>query len=201
MTEYINIKKSLINVNHSILVIIDIQDSFLEKYSDTVSIPLLEKTVWILKIAKQLNIPVVAMAEDIEHAGTLNQNILDGLPKATKIHNKDSFGLADQPEILVDINTTGRKTAVLVGVETNVCVAQSALGLMENGYHAVVLKDAVATTAGDDDVGLNRMSEAGAVISSVKAIVYEWLRSVSYSVEVYERDPSIENDIPDCLAL
>ncbi len=201
MSKHKNIKRSLINVENSILVIIDIQDSFLKKYNDTVSKSLLEKTVWTLKVAKQLNIPVVAMAEDINHAGTLNHNILDELPKNTKIHNKDSFGLTGQGEILADINATGRKTAVLVGVETDVCVAQSALGLMEKGYQVVVLKDAVATTAGDDSIGLNRMSEAGAVISSVKSILYEWFRTNSYSEEIYEQNPSIKKEIPDSLTL
>jgi len=110
-----------------------------------------EKVAWLLQIAGLLDVPVIAMAEDINRAGNLTQAIQDVLPKEISIFSKDSFGLADNPDILAAVKATGRKTAILVGMETDVCVAQSALG----------------------------MREAGAVISSVKALYYEWLRSVS----------------------
>ena len=197
-----DIRKSLVNVNDSILVIIDIQDHFLKKYNSAVSKPLLEKVVWLLKIAAHLEVPVVAMAEDIDHTGNLNSAILKTLPREIKVHNKNAFGLAENPEILADVEATNRKTAILVGTETDVCVAQSALGLMACGYQVVVLADAVATTAGDEQTGLNRMREAGAVISSVKAITYEWLRTVQNTARFFEKFPELDAaELPGCLSL
>jgi len=202
MDKNTDIKKSLVNVDDSILVVIDIQDSFLIKYHDSVGKLLLQKVVWLLKIAGHLNVPVVAMAEDIDRAGNLNQYIQDALPKALKIHNKNAFGLAGNPEILADVEASGRNTAILVGTETDVCVSQSALGLMERGYQVVVLKDAIATTAGDGEIGLGRMRDAGAVISSVKAITYEWLRSVQNTIELFEKCPELETtELPAGLSL
>jgi nicotinamidase-related amidase len=197
-----DIRKSLVDVDDSVLMVIDIQDHFLNKYDPAVSRPLLEKVVWLLKIARCLDVPVVAMAEDIDNAGNLNSAILDVLPNKAKVHNKNAFGLAGNPEILADVDATGRKTAILVGTETDVCVAQSALGLMECGYRVVVLKDAIATTAGDEQTGLNRMRDAGAAISSVKAITYEWLRSVQNTTELFEKFPQLEAaELPGCLSL
>jgi nicotinamidase-related amidase len=155
----------------------------------------------MVKLAEVLDVPVVVMGEDIDNIGTVNQSILDALPDTIKVHNKNSFGLAGQPEILADVESTGRKTAVLIGMETDVCVAQSALGLMENGYQVVVAKDAVATTPGGEEIGLNRMHDAGAVISSVKAIHYEWLRTVDKTVEMYSLAPELEQQEPDSLDL
>jgi len=192
MDKNVDIKKSLVNADDSILVVIDIQDSFLIKYDDSIGKPLLQKVVWLLKIAGHLNVPVVAMAEDIDRAGNLNQFIRDALPKPLKIHNKNAFGLTGNPEILADVEASGRNTAILVGTETDVCVSQSALGLMEHGYQVVVLQDAIATTAGDEEVGLGRMRDAGAAISSVKAITYEWLRSVQNTIELFEKHPELE---------
>jgi len=201
MRENTDIQKSLVDVDDSVLVIIDIQDSFLNKYDDAVGKPLLEKVVWLLKIAEHLNVPVVAMAEDTDKAGNLNQSIQDSLPKDAKIHNKNAFGLAANPDILADVEATGRNTAILVGTETDVCVAQSALGLMQCGYGVVVLKDAIATTAGDEDTGLDRMRDAGAAISSVKAITYEWLRTVQNTTEFFERFPELEaGELPSSLS-
>jgi nicotinamidase-related amidase len=202
MSKIIDIKKSLVDVDDSILVVIDIQDHFLIKYDDTVGKQLVEKVVWLLKIAGRLNVPVVAMAEDIDNAGNLARDILDALPEDVKVHNKNAFGLAGNTDILADVETARRKTAILVGTETDVCVAQSALGLIECGYQVVVLKDAVATTPGDEETGLNRMRDAGAAISSVKAITYEWLRSVQNTTALFDKFPQLEaSELPGCLSL
>ncbi len=192
MSKNTDIKKSLVDVDDSVLVVIDIQDHFLIKYDDTVGEQLVEKVVWLLKIAGHLNVPVVAMAEDIDNAGNMARDILDALPEDVKVHNKNAFGLTGNTDILADVEATRRKTAILVGTETDVCVAQSALGLMECGYQVVVLKDAVTTTAGDAETGLNRMRDAGAAISSVKAITYEWLRSVQNTTEFFKKFPELE---------
>ena len=100
------------------------------------------------------------------------------------------------------MKATGRKTAVLVGTETDVCVSQSALGLINHGYQVVVVKDAVATTETDEETGLSRMREAGAAICSVKSLYYEWLRSVSNCRRLQELAPELENTLlPDSLVL
>ncbi len=94
------------------------------------------------------------------------------------------------------------ETAVLVGAETDVCVAQSALGLMNNDYQVVVLQDAVATTAASEDIGLTRMREAGAVISSVKALYYEWQRSVTNCEILGAGAPQLlGSKLPGCLKM
>jgi nicotinamidase-related amidase len=202
MNKPVDLKKTLIDVDDSLLVVIDIQDSFLHKYNNAISRDLVDKVVWLIAVAEYLGVPVVAMAEDIEFTGNLNISIQEALPEGTMVHNKDYFGLADNPEILAAAEATGRKTAVLVGTETDVCVAQSALGLMNNHYQVVVLKDAVATTAGSEDIGLTRMREAGAVISSVKALYYEWLRSVTNCEKLQAEAPELQDSKrPGCLKM
>lgn len=141
------------------------------------------------------------MAEDIERTGSLNQTILDALPEGTKIHDKDFFGLVGNPEIFAEIEATGRRTAVCVGVETDVCVAQSAIGLPGEGYKVVTLQDAVASMDADEEIGLNRMRNAGVVISSTKALYYEWIRSVSRSASLKNRLAELEAMRPSTLVL
>jgi nicotinamidase-related amidase len=194
-----NIRKNLIDVNDSVLIVIDIQDSFLKKYEREVSSSIVERSVWLIRVGLALNVPVVATAEDIDQAGTLTQSLLDVIPADVKVHSKNSFNLADQPEILASVKATNRKTTILIGVETDVCVAQSTLGLIDNGYQVVVVKDAVATTNGDDEIGLSRIQGAGALISSVKAIHYEWLRTVKNTHDLYARKPELALDEPDDL--
>ncbi len=196
-----NANGRLIEADDTVLVLIDIQDHFLNKYDNAKTQALLGKVVWILKAAEILNIPVVAMAEDIPNTGPLNAIIADALPTGTPVHNKDAFGLAHNPEILAAIEATGRKTAVLVGMETDVCVAQSALGLLDEGYRVAVLKDAVATAEWDEEIGLSRMRDAGAIVTSVKAVYYEWIRTVSKARRMDNESPALEAVRPSSLVL
>jgi nicotinamidase-related amidase len=197
MTKSTPIKSSLIEVDDSVLVVIDIQDYFLKKYKDEVSNAVLEKAVWLIKLAQHLNVPIVAMAEDIENSGGLSKDIHDVLPANINVHNKNTFGLGGHTEILNEISGTNRGTAILIGMETDVCVAHSALHLIENGYKVVVVKDAVATTGEfDQQIGLGRMRDAGAAISSAKGIYYEWLRSIDNLESLLEKTPQIRELSP-----
>lgn len=201
MTTPSQIQQSLAQVDDSVLIVIDIQDYFLNKYDNAKTQSLLGKVAWLIEVAKHLDVPIVAMGEDLEYTGPVNQTILDALPEGQTIHNKDFFGLASNPEILADVNATGRKTAVCVGMETDVCVAQTALGLQEQGYNVIALKDAVASMDADEEVGLSRMRDAGVAISSVKALYYEWLRSVSKTVSLKNKAPELEEKRPATLVL
>ena len=85
----------------------------------------------------------------------------------------------------------------MIGVETDVCVAHSALHLMAEGCKVIVIKDAVATPSeADNEVGLDRMRDAGAAITSTKGIYYEWMHSVQGMLTLIEMAPEIEEQAP-----
>jgi nicotinamidase-related amidase len=196
------IKNSLVELDDSVLIVIDVQDTFLRKYDRTRSEEIVARVVWLLQAAHLLDVPVVAMAEDIGNSGGLNHKVHAALPEGTVVHDKDAFGLTYNAEILDAVEATGRKTAILVGMETDVCVSQSAIGLINHGYRVAVLEDAVATTESDEAIGLARMCEAGAAVCSVKSLCYEWLRSVSNARRLEELAPELENQLlPDSLRL
>jgi nicotinamidase-related amidase len=95
------------------------------------------------------------------------------------------FGLAADPDILNAVQSTNRRTPILLGLETDVCVAQSAIGLLKKGYQVVVLEDAVGAPGKAHQYGLARMRGAGVLISNVKSLFYEWLRTVENSRNFY----------------
>ncbi|MEP7190594.1 MAG: isochorismatase family protein [Roseiflexaceae bacterium] len=122
--------------------------------------------------------PLVVTAEDIAREGGIDPQVVRALPAGIQAHNKMVFDLAADPAILAAIAQTGRKTAVLVGLETDVCVAHSALGLLENGYQVVVVADATGSPGTAHGFGLERAAQAGALLTSVKSLFYEWMRTV-----------------------
>jgi len=72
-------------------------------------------------------------------------------------------------------------TVVLAGLETHVCVAQTALDLLARGLGVFVAVDAVASRhAVDHDVALRRLEAAGAVLTTSEAVLFEWCRSADH---------------------
>jgi isochorismate hydrolase len=167
-TNWVDIKKSLINVDDCVLIIVDVQDHFLSKLPTQRA-----------EVAKILNVPMIVTAEEGKRYGELTAVLAEKLPPGTKVFDKTVFGLADQPDILDAACKTGRRTAVLVGLETDVCVTHSAIGLMQNGFQVVVLVDLTDSTGDAHVFGLERMRGAGAVVMSLKGLYYEWIRTVS----------------------
>ena len=87
----------------------------------------LDRMVWLAGVAVRLGIPAVITEEDPKRNGPTSPAIAERLGQASALI-KPTFGLTGTPEIVQAVEETGRKTAVLVGFETDVCVAQSAMG-------------------------------------------------------------------------
>ena len=103
------------------------------------------------------------------------------LPPATPVLLKPTFGVAGTPAILDAVRATARGTAVLVGFETDVCVFQSAVGLLETGLRVIAVEDATFSPGEMHERGLARLREAGARLTHCKALAYEWVRTVERS--------------------
>ena len=170
---------SLIDRSDSVLVVIDVQDAFVHKLSSEQRQPLLDRISWLMRIANKLLVPLVVTAEDMDVLGDVCPKIRRAFPDDTQeVHNKMVFGLADQPDILAAVERLERGTIVLVGLETDVCVAHSALGLLDRGYKVAVVQDATGSPGAAHSYGLQRMEQSGVIMTNVKGIYFEWVRTV-----------------------
>ena len=168
-------KGFLIERERCCLAVIDVQDYFLGKLPLDWRQPLVKRMAWLMRVAAVLGIPTLATAENISSDGPLVAPLMAALPaNAPAVFNKLVFGLASQPDILAAVEATGRDTIVLIGLETDVCIAQSALGLQALGYRVVVVTDATASPPPHHDHGLARLRDAGITLTSTKALYYEW---------------------------
>jgi nicotinamidase-related amidase len=66
----------------------------------------------------------------------------------------------------------------LCGLETDVCVAQSAIGLHDRGWRVAVVSDAVGAPGSAQEQGLSRMRDRGVEVVGTKGLAYEWIRTV-----------------------
>jgi nicotinamidase-related amidase len=173
----------LVQREESVLVVVDAQPGFLAKETftdaDTAAArSALARMVWLVALAARLEIPVVVTEEEPERHGATAGEVAAVLPGNAPVFRKPTFGLANTPEILAAVTGTQMHTAVLIGSETDVCVAQSAIGLHERGFACVVVEDATFSPGEMHARGLERIASAGVSRNHAKGVTYEWLRSV-----------------------
>ena len=176
---------NLTDTDDSVLIVIDVQQAFLDKLKNQQVVPLVNRIAWITEMAGRLDIPIIVTAEDMANKPRTVPQVVEKLPPGTKEFNKMSYGLCGDTQILAAVKNTGRKTAVLVGLETDVCICQSALGLLQNGFRVLVLADAVGSPGPCQEQGIERMRNAGVIISSVKGTFYEWQRTVQCGNRIF----------------
>ena len=169
----------LIQREECCLVVIDVQTYFLEKLPLDWRQPLVERMAWLMRVARCLDIPIIATAEDVERDGPLVATLAELMPaNAPPILNKMVFGLYGQTDTREAVDACGRNHFVLVGLETDVCVAQSALGLRAAGYRVSAVEDACGSPPPNHDSGIARMRDAGITVTSTKGVYYEWVRDL-----------------------
>jgi nicotinamidase-related amidase len=169
----------LFNRDRSCLLVIDVQQFFLDKLPANQRAPLVGRIAWLMRVARALGVPIVATAEDIARDGPLVPALAELLPDGRPAFDKMVFGLAAQADISEAVRGTGRSECVLVGLETDVCIAHSALGLAASGYRVAVIADGCASPPPDHEAGLRRLRDASIVVTTIKGIHYEWVRDLA----------------------
>ena len=165
---------ALLDRDESVLVVVDAQPGFLPAGAEAA----VERMAWLVAVAARLRIPVVVTEEEPDRNGATHARIAERLPAGSPVLTKPTFGLAGTPEILEAVRATGRGTVVLVGCETDVCVAQSAIGLQAAGFTCVVVDDASFSPGEMHERGLARLASEGVARNHAKGVTYEWLRTV-----------------------
>ena len=161
------------------LAAIDVQQFFLDKLPLDQRHPLVARIVWLMGVAIALEIPLLVTGEDIPRHGPVVPEIGGLLPAGSPAHNKMVFGLHDQADIRTAVEASGRDQFVLTGLETDVCVTHSALGLLAAGYEVAVALDACASPPPHHDIAIARLRTAGVTITTVKGIYYDWVRDLA----------------------
>jgi nicotinamidase-related amidase len=172
---------ALADVADSVLVVVDTQPGFLDKLDGDPAENVVERIRWLVRLAGELSVPIVATEESPGENGATADAVVEWLPAEITRHDKPVFSLAACPPIMADLERHGRRTAVLCGLETDVCVAQSAIELGAAGWHVIAVSDAIAAPGDAHEQGLSRMRDAGVVLIGLKGLCYEWLRTVEQS--------------------
>ncbi len=160
--------------SESIVVLIDMQPSFLRPIVDADEV--LKRCKFLLQTAKLLQVPLLATEQYPSRMGGTHEE-LASLLEAKPI-GKMCFSCARSAEFMSELEASGKKQAVLIGIETPICVNQTAHDLTERGYEVLLAVDAVGGRSIEmHNLALQRLQSAGVVMGQTESIVYEWMDS------------------------
>jgi len=163
-----------LNREDCVLVLIDVQGRLAELMADRDR--LFENLVRLVRGANLLEVPVVWTEQMPEKLGPTTAVIRNELAAATLIA-KSAFSCMGEPAFVDRLEELGRRTVILCGIETHVCVYQTALDLIESGYRVEVVTDAVSSRSESNrKLGLKRMKQAGAGMLGVEMLLFELQR-------------------------
>ena len=135
-----------------------------------------KKAEILAKTAKILNIKTVLTEQYPQGLGATIPQVKYCLPDSAKFFEKTSFNALDTEGVKEAIGDI--KNVFIFGIETHICVFQTALALLENGYNVFVVKDACASRETDEfKAGINLMEKEGAKIMTTEMVVFELLKS------------------------
>jgi nicotinamidase-related amidase len=155
----------------SVLVVIDVQERLMPVIANRETVE--ANVVRLIKFAEIIGLPVI-LTEQAKLGDTVPKVLEAGadLQPIRKL-DFDCFGCQNFPPKLVKL---GRNTLILCGVETHICVAQTALHAAPD-YNVHVVSDATSSRVEHNwKVALDRMRQAGVVVTSAEMVIYELLQ-------------------------
>lgn len=152
------------------LVVIDVQEGFRKAIPDFEHVA--KATATLIQGAEAIGIPVVVTEQYPKGLGETAHEVAQHLPDGTRPLEKVVFSAADAD----GFDLGGRDQALVCGIETHVCVNQTALDLLADGVDVQVAEDAVGSRTDENKrVGLQKMERSGAEITSVETALFELL--------------------------
>jgi nicotinamidase-related amidase len=173
-TDYSEIARRALQAEQCALLVIDIQEKLLPPIFERERV--VRNSQLLLRLAGILDIPVVATTQYTKGLGNTVPEVASLLPEAAM--DKLTFScFGDDTFCSVLKKLPGKRTTALIcGMESHICVAQTALGALREGYVVHIASDAVSSrTEWNWQIGLERTRAAGAVITSTEMIIYELL--------------------------
>lgn len=167
----------------SIFVGIDYQEKIMPAMKNNEE---LEQTVIkLIKGCRILGVPVIVTQQYTRGLGetipsvkqALTESLSETIPEAAfEPIEKTSFSACGEPAFMEALEKSGKKTVIIGGIETHVCVQQTVIDLLEKGYTVFVVNDCVSSRSNNDKkYSQRRMGDSGAIGTTYESVLFELL--------------------------
>ncbi len=167
-------KPQLLEKDRSALLLVDVQERLFPHIHDCQN--MLVRIELLLSAASLLNIPVIATEQYPRGLGKTIEEIRRTIPSLQPLEKID-FSCLSAPGFKDRLAALQRDQVIVIGIETHICVAQTALDLIDCGAGVYVVADATGSRRPlDAETALRRLARSGAVVTTAESVVFEWLR-------------------------
>ncbi|MBL7998316.1 MAG: isochorismatase family protein [Candidatus Kapabacteria bacterium] len=163
-----------IEPHSSLAICIDVQERLFHHMDSYISLEM--KLVTLTKGLQLFNVPMIISEQYTKGLGETVSALVETFNDYTPME-KSAFSCYDDTAIRSAIEQSDRKTIILYGIESHVCVLQTAIDLRAHNYSVVVVADAVSSRhAADKDFALRRMQHEGVMLASTESLLFEICR-------------------------
>ena len=166
---------NILTTETALLVLVDLQEPFLSTVEARGRV--VERCALLAESALILNVPVVATTQYAKRMGGLIDALASVIDPASEPIDKMCFSCCGSEQFLQRLRESDRRQILLAGIETHICVAQTALDLLHHGYQVHVAADAVSSRGMDrHKLGMEKIRDSGAIPCSAEQAVFELLQ-------------------------
>jgi nicotinamidase-related amidase len=171
---------SLAEAKHSHLVVIDVQARLVAAMSEKSRQQTLHNAALLTQAANTLKIPITHTEQYPKGLGATEEVVRSHLADAKAIE-KTCFSCFAAEGFITAVSLAQRQQIILCGMESHVCVLQTAIELQQAGYQVFVVEDAVCSRhKRHHKNALARMRQAGIIVTNAESVIFEWLRDASH---------------------
>jgi nicotinamidase-related amidase len=165
----------MLTIDNTALIVIDVQGKLAQLMYQKET--LFANVKRMIKGAQVLDIPMIWTEQVPEKLGQTTPEIAELLVGSAQPISKSSFSCCGDKTFMEAFKALNRHQVLLLGIESHVCVYQTALDLLDMGYEVQVVTDAVSSRVVENkQIGLDRMKETGAMLTSTEMALFEMLR-------------------------
>ncbi|HWS97784.1 MAG TPA: hydrolase [Candidatus Methylomirabilis sp.] len=176
-TDTADVARQPLQTEHCALIVVDIQEKLLPPIFNNDE--LVKNSQLLVRLANILKLPMIVTTQYVKGLGPTVPQIASLLVNAQPI-DKMQFGCFGSNEFRSALKAMpgNRNTLLVCGMEAHICVMQTVLGALNDGYLVHVASDAIGSRVRWNwDIGIDRMRAAGAVISTTEMMIYELLHA------------------------
>jgi len=176
-TDTADVARQPLQTEHCALIVVDIQEKLLPPIFNNDE--LVKNSQLLVRLANILKLPMIVTTQYVKGLGPTVPQIASLLANAQPI-DKMQFGCFGSNEFRSALKAMpgNRNTLLVCGMEAHICVMQTVLGALNDGYLVHVASDAIGSRVRWNwDIGIDRMRAAGAVISTTEMMIYELLHA------------------------
>jgi nicotinamidase-related amidase len=171
----------LCRANDSLLVVIDIQERLSAAMSKKHASRVIERSALLMQSAQLLDIPIIASEQYPRGLGKTETTLSQLWNKSIKPVVKTSFSCCGEASFTQAVQSSHKRQVILTGMETHVCVLQTAIELQRDGLEVFVVEDAVCSRDKHHHRNaLQRLAHAGVIVSNSESVLFEWLRDARH---------------------